>query len=306
MKTKKDLLNITDLSRDEILEIFSRAQFYKARRRNNQPVLPILKGRTIGLFFRKPSSRTRISFEVAIYELGGKPLFMSAEQLQLSRGETISDTAKVFDRYLNGLVIRTFEQEEIEEFAGIVHFPVINALTDLFHPCQILADFFTIWERRKNLKNLTLTYIGDGNNVCNTIILGADVLGMRCNVATPPQFRVQSKIWGLVKNKKLFREGTNPADFIPQSDIIYTDTWVSMGDEEEAEKRRKIFQPFQVNSDLLKNAPKNYMFMHCLPAHRGWEVTGDILDGAHSIVWDQTENRLHIQKAIFHFLYARK
>ncbi|MCM8758884.1 MAG: ornithine carbamoyltransferase [Candidatus Omnitrophica bacterium] len=306
MKEKRDLLEIKDLSKTEIYSIFEKAKYYKFQRKKEFIVYDVLKGKPIGLLFRKPSSRTRISFEVAIIELGGNPIFLESGQMQISRGETIQDTARVLNLYLKGLVIRTFEQSELETIAQLVDFPVINALTDSFHPCQVLADFFTIWELRKNLQDVVITYIGDANNVCNTLILAADTLGVKINVSCPQEYSVSKEIIKRMRQPELLKIDEDPYAFIAESDVIYTDTWVSMGDEAEKEKRINIFRKYQVNSDLVKNAPSNFLFMHCLPAHRGQEVTDDVIDGKNSVVWQQAENRLHVQKAILDFLYSQK
>ncbi|HOJ31657.1 MAG TPA: ornithine carbamoyltransferase [bacterium] len=304
MKNKRDLLDIRDLSKTEIYKIFEQAKFFKYQRKKHITITDTLKGMCIGLLFRKPSSRTRISFEVAIIELGGNPMFLEAGQLQISRGETIYDTARVLNLYLSGLVIRTYQQSEVETFAKYVDFPVVNALTDLFHPCQILADFFTIWEVKKNLEDAVITYIGDANNICNTLILGADILGIKINVSCPQEFSVSEEIIKSMKNPSLLNINNDPSAFISESDVIYTDTWVSMGNEQEKQRRLEIFRPYQVNEKLVQNAREDFIFMHCLPAHRGEEVTDEIIDGKNSVVWQQAENRLHVQKAILHFLYS--
>ncbi|HOK80519.1 MAG TPA: ornithine carbamoyltransferase [bacterium] len=304
MKKKRDLLDIRDLNKIEIYQIFEQAKFFKYQRKKQIMISDTLKGMCIGLLFRKPSSRTRISFEVAIIELGGNPIFLESGQLQISRGETIQDTARVLNSYLNGLVIRTYQQSEVETFAKYVDFPVVNALTDFLHPCQILADFFTIWEKKKDLEDVVITYIGDANNICNTLILGADILGIRINVSCPTEFSVSKNITNAMKNPSLLKVSNDPTAFIPESDVIYTDTWVSMGNEQEKQKRLEIFKPYQVNEKLVEKAPGDFIFMHCLPAHRGEEVTDGIIDGKNSVVWQQAENRLHVQKAILHFLYT--
>lgn len=303
---KRDLLDIKDLSTAEIYSIFEKARYYKFQRKNGILTADVLDGRCIGLLFRKPSSRTRISFEVAITELGGNPLFLEAGQLQISRGETIEDTARVLNLYLKGLVVRTFEQAELETIANIVEFPVINALTNLYHPCQVLADFFTIWEHKKNLQDTVITYIGDANNVCNTLILGADILGMQINVSCPAEYSVSQYIINRMKNPEILKISEDPFAFVQKADVIYTDTWVSMGDEKEKEKRMSVFRRYQVNSTLMRSARSDVLFMHCLPAHRGQEVTDEVIDGPNSIVWQQAENRLHVQKAILDFLYLPK
>ncbi len=306
MTEKKDLLDIKNLTEKEIYAIFEKAKLYKFQRKNGISATDVLKGKPIGLLFRKPSSRTRISFEVAILELGGSPIFLESGQLQISRGETIQDTAKVLNLYLKGLVIRTYSHSEVETIAGLVDFPVINALTDYLHPCQILADFFTIWEIKKRLEDIVITYIGDANNVCNTLILGSDILGVRINVSCPKEFSVDKNVISRMDNPGLLKISDDPNAFISESDVIYTDTWVSMGDDVEKEKRISIFRKYQVNRQLIENAPENFLFMHCLPAHRGQEVTDEVIDGKNSVVWQQAENRLHVQKAILHFLFSEK
>jgi ornithine carbamoyltransferase len=302
-KMKRDFLSITDLTNEEVYKIFNLAKHYKSARRKKE-FSPVLKNRSIGLLFDKPSTRTRVSFEVAITELGGNSLYLPGEDTQISRGETISDTASVLARYLEGLVIRTYKQEDVEEFAKKFSYPVINALTDLLHPCQILSDYFTIYEKRGYAEGLKVTYIGDGNNVCNSLILGADILGVNIRVVTPEKHRPPDKIMKFVKNKDLLTVTSDPLRFISDADVIYTDTWISMGDEKETEERRKIFHRYQVNRKLLSTAKKDFLFMHCLPAHRGWEVTDDVIDSPNSVVLDQAENRLHCQKALLHLLYS--
>jgi len=300
---KRDFLKITDLTKEEICKIFDFAKYYKSQRKKEK-VSPVLTNRNMGLLFSKPSTRTRVSFEVAILELGGNPIYLAGDETQVSRGETVKDTSVVLSRYLDGLVIRTYDHKEVEEFARSCTFPVINALTDLCHPCQALTDFFTIYEKKGSLEDIKITYIGDGNNVCHSLILGADILDVEMRIICPAEFSPSPKILQLVKNKKLFKSDTNPEKFIADADVIYTDTWVSMGEEKEAEHRLKIFEPYQVNKKLLsKVLKKDFVFMHCLPAHRNCEVTDEIIDGPNSIVFDQAENRLHCQKALLHFLY---
>ncbi len=301
---KRDFLNITDLNKKEIFSLFEKAKYYKVMRKNKKTIPQTLSGKNLGLLFKKPSSRTRISFEVGIQQLGGFPFFLSSENLQMTRGENIIDTAKIFNLYLDGLIIRTFQQKEVELFAQYTEFPVINALTDEFHPCQILSDFFTLLEIYKEFKDITLLYMGDANNICNTLILGADIFEIKMNICTPGKYKVKKEIWNMVKNKNLFKQTTDPQKFIKESMIIYTDSWISMGKEKEQEKRKKVFLPYQINKELIKNAPDDFLFMHCLPAHRNWEVTDDVLDGPHSIVLKQAENRLYVQQALLTFLYA--
>lgn len=301
---KRDLVDIRNLTKQEIYHIFEQTKFFKFQRKKDNTLSNILKGKCIGLLFRKPSSRTRVSFEVAIIELGGSPIFLESSHLQISRGETIQDTAKIFSLYLQGLIIRTFQQSEVETFARYFEHPVINALTDFSHPCQVLADYFTIWEIKKNLEKIVITYIGDANNICNSLIFAADILGVRINVSAPKGYSVDEKIIRAMKNPHLLKISEDPYYFISESDVIYTDTWVSMGDEAETKQRLEIFSQYQVNQNLIEKAPKDFLFMHCLPAHRGQEVTDDVIDGKNSVVLQQAENRLHVQKAILHFLYS--
>ncbi|MBN1444975.1 MAG: ornithine carbamoyltransferase [Candidatus Omnitrophica bacterium] len=300
---KRDFLGIKDFTVEEIYRIFNLAKQYKSDRKKGK-FSSVLENKTVGLLFNKPSTRTRVSFEVAISELGGRPLYMSGATTQISRGETIRDTSDVLSRYLSGLVIRTYKQEDVEEFAKSFSHPVINALTDLLHPCQILSDYFTIYEKKGHVEGLNVTYIGDGNNVCNSLILGADILGVNIRVSSPSGYRPPEQILKLVKNKKLLEMDTRPGRFISDADVIYTDTWISMGEEKAMAAKKKIFRKYQINKELLAGAKKDFLFMHCLPAHRGWEVTDDVIDSKNSVVIDQAENRLHCQKALLHSLYS--
>ncbi len=293
----KDLLSIADLTEEEILRLFIRTKELKERKKRGEKVIPLLSGKVLGMLFRKASTRTRISFEVGMFELGGGAIFLSDEDLQLSRGETISDTAKVLSSYLDGILIRTFEQKEVEDFAKYSNIPVINGLSNVYHPCQVLSDYFTLWEKR-GLKDLKLTFIGDGNNVCHSLILGADKLGVRLSVITPEEYQPKREVIAKVKNKKNLIFSTRPEDFIKDSDVVYTDTWVSMGAENERKKRLMKFDGYQLNKKLFKKAKKNLLVMHCLPAHRGEEITDEVIDGPSSIVLEQAANRLHLQKAI--------
>ena len=299
---KKDFLTGRELTEEEVYKIFDLTKSYKASRKKKVSAT-ILQNRTIGLIFNKPSTRTRVSFELAIEELGGRAIYLSGDTIQTSRGEAIKDTACVLSRYLDGLVIRTYKQEEVEEYARWFNSPVINALTDTFHPCQALSDYFTIYERKGTLKGIKILYIGDGNNVCNSLILGASLLGVSIMIASPEGYQPSAEVLSLVKNKDIIKIDRDPSRFIPEADIIYTDTWVSMGDEKEAETRKGVFQRYQVNKQLLEGAKDDFLFMHCLPAHRGWEVTDDVMDSENSIVYEQAENRLHCQKALLHYLY---
>lgn len=302
---KRDFLKIYDLKEEEVYKIFDRAKYFKKLYKERK-FTKELENLTIALLFSKPSTRTRISFEVGIYQLGGRAIYLPAETTQISRGESIKDTAKVISRYIDGIIIRTYSQEEVEEFAKYADIPVINALTDLYHPVQILCDLFTIYEIKRDIKNLKITYIGDGNNVCNSLIEGCDLLGIEIRVSCPKEFMPDERVIKNMKNKNLLKISSNPESFIEDADVIYTDTWVSMGDEKEREKRLKIFKRFQINKELLKKAKKDFLFMHCLPAHRGEEVTDEIIDGPNSIVYQQAENRLHCQKSLLVFLFANQ
>lgn len=293
----KDLLSIADLTKEEILRLFTFAKELKERKKRGEKVVPLLAGKVLGMLFRKSSTRTRISFAVGMFELGGSAIFLSEEDLQLSRGEIISDTAKVLSSYLDGILIRTFAQREIEEFAKYSNIPVVNGLSDIYHPCQVLSDYFTLWEKR-GLEDLKLTYIGDGNNVCHSLILGADKLGVRLSVITPKEYQPKREIIAKVKNKKNLILSDRPEDFIKDSDVVYTDTWTSMGAEDEREERLIAFDGYQLNKKLLGKAKKDLLVMHCLPAHRGEEITDEVIDGPSSIVLDQAANRLPLQKAI--------
>ncbi|MCM8809174.1 MAG: ornithine carbamoyltransferase [Candidatus Omnitrophica bacterium] len=301
---KKDFLKIKDLTKEEIYKIFDITKYFKSLKKEKK-ITDHLKNLTIGLLFSKPSTRTRLSFEVAIFQLGGFPIYLASESTQISRGESIKDTARVISKYIDGIIIRTYSQEEIEEFARYSEIPVINALTDLYHPVQILSDFFTIYEKKGTFENLKITYIGDGNNICNSLIEGCDLLGIEIRVSCPDEYRPEEKIIKNLINKNILKISSKPDAFIEDADIIYTDTWVSMGDELEKEKRIKIFQKYQVNRNLLKKAKKDFLFMHCLPAHRGEEVVDEVIDGPNSIVIEQAENRLHTQKGLLCFIFEK-
>ena len=308
---KRDLISILDLTSDEIVKILLSAGELKKRKEPRST----LKGKVLGLVFQKPSTRTRISFEVAMYQLGGFAIFLNVEDLQLSRGEAIRDTAKTLSRYVDGIVIRAYQHQDVIELAKESTVPVINGLSDLLHPCQVLADIFTIAEKKgilsrlssKELSRIEVTFIGDGNNVANSWINGAARLGMKLVISTPPGYEPDKKILG--EGMKLARTtGADikilhkPEEAVKKADVIYTDVWVSMGMEKEREKRLKVFKPYQVNGRLIGKAKKDVLVMHCLPAHRGEEITDEVLDGPNALVFDQAENRLHVQKAILEFL----
>jgi len=300
---KRDFLAIESLSTDELYGILDRAQKMKTDRRPSD----VLAGRSIGMIFEKPSTRTRVSFEVGIAELGANAVVLSSAELQLGRGETIEDTARVLSRYLHALVVRTFEQDRLERLARWGSIPVINALSDLMHPCQVLADLQTIQEHFGNLEGLSLTYVGDGNNVAHSLMTGCAMVGMNVTVATPPGYEPISQI---VKRAEEIGAGTGARVVVTTdapaaadgADILYTDVWASMGQEREAEERKLIFAPYQVNAALVGRAKPPAIVMHCLPAHRGEEITDDVIEGSRSVVWDQAENRLHAQKALLEWL----
>ncbi len=298
----KDFISMLDADRLFIENIISLSAFLKEKVKKGEIYRP-LKGFTAALIFEKPSTRTRVSFEVGVYQLGGHGVYMDTRSSQLGRGEPIKDTARVLSRYVDLIVIRTFGQERVEELARYSDVPVINALTDEEHPCQVLADLFTIWEYKRELKGLKVAYLGDGNNMCNSWLVGAAHMGMRFYAATPEGFEPLPEY---VEAAQKIAEKTgaeivithDPVEAVKDADVIYTDVWASMGQEEEAEERKKVFMPYQVNSEIVKHAKPDFLFMHCLPAHRGEEVTDEVIEGERSVVWDQAENRLHTQKAL--------
>ena len=297
---KKDLVSIFELEERDIQRILERAAYFK--KSNPQGYYP-LKGKSLGLIFYKPSTRTRVSFEVAIYQLGGYPIFLKAQDLQIGRGEAIKDMGRVLSRYLNGIIIRTFDQSDIEELAAYATIPVINALSALYHPCQILADIFTIQEKFSSYKGIKVVYIGDGNNVANSWLAAAAKLGITLSIASPSGYEPTGEI--IARTKQIAQKGANQLEIIHDpyravqgADIIYTDVWTSMGREEEEAERLKAFAGYQVNKELVAATQKETFIMHCLPAHRGQEITSDVLDGENSLVYEQAENRLHIHKAI--------
>jgi len=302
LNMKKDFLRVADYSKEDIEKVFAETKQIKDKLKRGIEYHP-LSGKTLGMIFQKSSTRTRVSFEVGMYQLGGYPLFLSSADLQLKRGETIGDTAQVLSRYLDGIMIRTYAHSEVEELAARASIPVINGLTDSHHPCQIMADIYTILEHKKKTKGLTVAWIGDGNNVLHSWIEGAPMTGMNLRMGIPKGYEPDSEIlkfgMELAKKEKTEMILTNdPIEAVKGADIIYTDVWVSMGQDAEKEKKLRDFQGFQINSGLVKHADKDYLFMHCLPAHRGEEVAADVIDSPHSIIFDEAENRLHVQKGI--------
>ena len=299
----KDMLSIHNLSVDEVQEILALAKELKAKQKAGVPH-EILKGKTLGMIFEKSSTRTRVSFETGMYQLGGQALFLSNRDLQLGRGEPIRDTARVLSRYLDGIMIRTFGHDRVEELAKWADIPVINALTDLLHPCQVLTDLLTIEEYKgKNLKGLKMAYVGDGNNMTNSFLYGCAKVGMTFVAATPEDYRPDETVFkNALEDAKETGAAlslvTDPKEAVKDADIVVTDTWASMGQEAEHEARKKIFAPYQVNKELLKGADKRVIVMHCLPAYRGEEITEEVLEANADVIFDEAENRLHTQKAI--------
>ena len=300
---KKDLLSEYDLERADYESIFEGAHRLKRLIREGKDHTP-LKGKTLGMIFDKSSTRTRISFEVGMFQLGGIALFLNSRDTQLGRGEIIADTARIMSRYLNGIMIRTFSQESVDEFARYATIPVINGLTDLLHPCQLLSDLFTIIEKRGGYEGLKVAYVGDGNNMANSWINAAAKLPFHLDLACPDGYDPDAVILkrgtaeapaGVV----LHRE---PAEAVRDADVVYTDVWVSMGQEAKREEKMKRFQGYQVNQALIDLARKDVLVMHCLPAHRGEEITAEVIDGPRSVVIDEAENRLHVQKSIMEIL----
>ncbi|MDF2836994.1 MAG: ornithine carbamoyltransferase [Paenibacillus sp.] len=298
----RDFLMLVDFKQDELRYLIDLAIDLKNKQKAGE-THHVLKGKTLGMIFEKSSTRTRVSFEVGMYQLGGQGLFLSGNDLQIGRGETIWDTAQTLSRYLDGIMIRTFAHRKVVELARGATIPVINGLTDLSHPCQALADFQTIYEQKGRLEGLKMAYIGDGNNMVHSLMMGAAKLGVHMSVATPEGYEPDSDI---IEQTKANAAETgariticrDPKEAVDGADIIYTDVWASMGQEAEQKERELAFKQYQVNEELVKYANKDYLFMHCLPAHRGEEVSESVIDGGQSIIFDQAENRLHAQKAI--------
>ncbi|MBU0575110.1 MAG: ornithine carbamoyltransferase [Proteobacteria bacterium] len=300
---KKDLLSEYDLERSDYKCIFENAQRLKRLLQEGKEYRP-LKGKTLGMIFDKSSTRTRISFEVGMYQLGGVALFLSSRDTQLGRGEIIADTARIMSRYLNGVMIRTSSQTSVVEFARYATIPVINGLTDLLHPCQILSDLFTIIEKRGGYEGLKIAYVGDGNNIANSWINAAAKLPFHLDLACPDGYDPDAAILkrGMAEAPAGVVLNRDPEEAVRDADVVYTDVWVSMGQETEREERLKKFQGYQVNQALIDLAKKDVLVMHCLPAHRGEEITAEVIDGPRSVIIDEAENRLHVQKAVMEIL----
>ena len=291
---KRDFLAITDFSRDEIQRLFDLAKKMKARAYRETP----LSGKTLAMIFAKSSTRTRVSFEVGAYQLGGQALFLSSKDIQIGRGEPIPDTARVLSRYVDGIMIRTYDHGEVEELAQHATIPVINGLTDLTHPCQVLADVFTIKEHLGGWEGKRVAWIGDGNNMANAWLEAAAVLGFELCLACPEGFEPNRARFEAAKAKADVTVTEVPEEAVEGAHVVNTDVWASMGQEGEAEARRNAFKGYTVDADLMKLAAPKAIFLHCLPAHRGEEVTSEVIDGPQSRVWDEAENRLHVQKAL--------
>jgi len=298
----KSLLTIHELALEEVWQIFELSKSLQEKRLSGEPHR-LLEGKKLGMIFSKPSTRTRVSFEVGIFELGGTGLYFNQNDLQLKKSENVGDTAKVLSRYLDGIMIRTFDHQDVVDLATHGSIPIINGLTDLHHPCQVLADLFTILEKKRTLQGLKLAYIGDGNNMAHSLLHGCAKVGMNISIASPSGYApLDSVVAESEKDAKYMGSKIeildDPVAAVKDADIVYTDVWASMGQEKEAQERKKKFMKYQINPELVKHAKDDYLFMHCLPAHRGDEVVNDVIDSSNSVVFDEAENRLHVQKAV--------
>ena len=298
MALKKDFLSVSDFSVAEIFEIFKKTDDLKKNKFQDS-----FKNKAVGLIFEKPSLRTRVSFQVGVWQLGGQCMSLSPAEVNIGVRETIKDAALTLSRYLDLIVARVFKHKEVMELAQYSHVPVINGLSDLFHPCQALADIYTVLEKRGNVKGLTLAYIGDGNNVCHSLLQITSMVGMHMKVASPKGFLPAKDILNFAKEQALKTGASvlvtqDPKEAAKNADVLYTDVWASMGQEREASRRARIFKKYQLNKNLVAQAKKDVLVMHCLPAHRGMEITDDVMDSPNSVVFDEAENRLHVQKAI--------
>ncbi len=291
------LLKLQDLSTQQIFDILDLADKLKAEKKQGI-THHLLKGKTLGMIFSKASTRTRVSFEVGMYDLGGSALFLSARDLQIGRGEPVQDTARVLSRFLDGIMIRTFEQKEVEDLAKHGSIPIINGLTDYCHPCQVLADLMTIREYKGKLQGLKLCYIGDGNNMTNSLIVGGIKTGMEVSVACPKGYEPDAKLMQWASENGKFTCTDNVLEAATNADVLYTDVWASMGQEQEAEERKKIFKGYQINRETLQVANAGCMVLHCLPAHREEEITAEVFEAHSGEIFDEAENRLHAQKAV--------
>ena len=299
----KHLLKLGDLSKEEIVEILDLADKLKYEKRNGIEH-HLLKGKTLGMIFQKSSTRTRVSFEVGMFDLGGSALFLSPRDLQIGRGEVIQDTARVLSRFLDGIMIRTFEQKEVEDLAAFGNIPIINGLTDYCHPCQVLADLMTIREKKGKLEGLKMCFVGDGNNMANSLIVGGIKMGMEVSIACPNGYEPDADIMKWAYETGKFTCTPDIKEAAAGADVLYTDVWASMGQEEEFQKRAKVFKDYQINSELMKVANEGAMVLHCLPAHRGEEITAEIIEQHADEIFEEAENRLHAQKAVMVKLMA--
>ena len=298
----RDFISLHDFTQDELSCILDVANKLKHEQKTGRPHTA-LQGKTLGMIFTKSSTRTRVSFEVGMYQLGGHALFLSGRDIQLGRGETIADTARVLSRMVDGIMIRTFSHQEVLELAEFATIPIINGLTDLLHPCQVLADLMTIQEHKGHLAGLKLAYIGDGNNMAHSLMFGGAKMGLHVVIASPPGYKPDPVMVALAQTDAKENGGCvevtdDPLEAVRGADVLYTDVWASMGQEEEANVRKAAFEGFQINSNVLKKADNAAIVLHCLPAHRGEEITEDVIEGPQSVVFDEAENRLHAQKAI--------
>jgi ornithine carbamoyltransferase len=302
--TIKHFLQFNDLTKDEIYYLFDRAKWLKKQFKEYQKHWP-LEDRTLVMIFEKASTRTRLSFESGMHQLGGAAIYLNTKDSQLGRGEPLEDAAQVISRMSDVVMIRTFEQEIIERFAQNSRVPVINGLTNEYHPCQILADIFTFIEHRGSIEGKTVAWIGDSNNVCNTWLQAAELLDFNMHVSTPKGYEVEVERAGLYDDSH-FEQFENPMDAAKDAHLVTTDVWTSMGYESEQSERKSVFADWQVDQEMMDVSAKDSLFMHCLPAHRGEEVTSDVIDGPKSVVWDEAENRLHVQKALLEYLLIGK
>lgn len=293
----KHLLKMGDLNKEQIIELLDLADKLKAENKAGIKH-PLLAGKTLGMIFQKSSTRTRVSFEVGMYQLGGYPLFLSSNDLQIGRGEPVEDTARVLSRYLDGIMIRTYAQKEVEDLAQYGSIPVINGLTDFAHPCQVLADLQTIREHKKDFDGLKMAYIGDGNNMANSLIVGGLTVGMEVACATPKDYQPDASVLKFAKDHPKFSISEDIYAAAKDADVLFTDVWASMGQEAQAEERRQAFQGIQINRDVMAVAKPDAMVQHCLPAHRGEEITAEIFEEHAQEIFDEAENRLHAQKAV--------
>ncbi|MEI6092604.1 MAG: ornithine carbamoyltransferase [bacterium] len=309
MTKLRSLVTDKDFTKQEILSIFDRAKKVKAEVKSGK-FIPYLAGKTLGMIFEKSSTRTRVSFEVGMYQLGGTALFLSSKDIQLGRGENIEDTARVLSRYLDIIMARTFEHSKVEDLAKHGNIPIINGLTDLLHPCQALTDYYTAYEKGKKLEGLNFVYLGDGNNMAHSLMLTGAILGSNVVICSPKGMSPDANVVKDAKELATKSGGSvnvieDPREACKNADVVYTDVWASMGQESDFNAKEKVLRPYQVNKELFSLAKKDAFFMHCLPAHRGEEVTADVIDGPNSVIFDEAENRLHVQKSIILFLMGK-